>query len=150
MLPIIAGECTIPEGFPVMIARTVNTAGPLGTFSAQLDPEYWFFLERIVSKWTIPTDAASIPKLSLYRDGGQRSYWEAMDLRMISTPAIAFSSASQDRPKGTRLNHTVQLGIYFPPGALLQMRITGHVANDPATVKIAAVGRYVLAPEGLE
>ncbi len=140
------GTAQVPEGFPSVLAQLVNTSGPLGTFSYQLDPDYWFFLDVILSKWAVPTSAASVPRVSLFRERGNRSYWDPVDLQLIGTPGIAFTSGV----KGGRLNGFAQLGIYFPPGSALQMRITGQVANDPAYVKLAALGRYVFSPEGVD
>lgn len=138
---IMLGRRKVPEGFPTALYQSLSTAGPLGTFSFKLDEAYWFYLEAVIAKWAEPTAAASIPSLEIFRESANRNYIPTpVDLRLISSPGWAYSGKAA-------LGRVVGLGIYYSPGAAVQMRVTGHVGGDPASIKLVAFGRYVLEPE---
>lgn len=131
----------MPEGFTAILSQTVVTTAAQGIFSFKLEDDYWFFLEAVVGKWTAP-GVASVPSLEIFRAAGDRSLVATpVDFRLVGTPGEAPSQVAQ-------LGRVVGLGMYFPPGSALQMRLTGYVPNDPAAVVLAAWGRYVLDPEG--
>lgn len=135
----ILGTGKAPEGFTAVLAQTVLTSGNMGVFSYHLDPDYWFFLEAVIGKWTAPA-VSSVPNLEIFRASGNRSYIPVpVDFRLVGSPAEAPAGVAQ-------LGRVVGLGILFGPGAALQMRLTGYVPGDPATVVLAAYGRYVYDP----
>lgn len=138
-MAFLLGRGKMPEGFPAFLAQTLDTSGPLGTYSAKIDPDYWFFLEAVLAKWTAPT-VVSVPGIEIFRDGGSVGYFPApVDLRLITSPAEAPAGVAQ-------LGRVVGLGMYFPAGTALRMRLTGFVGGNPATVTMAAMGRYVRRP----
>lgn len=130
---LIMGRRKMPEGFPAVLAQSVVTAGPLGTFSYKLEDAYWFYLEAILAKWTAPT-VLSVPGVELFTDGGEASQPQPIDFRLLTSPAEAPLTVAQ-------LGRVVGLGIYYPPGAALRMRFTGYVAGNPAIISVAAFGR---------
>lgn len=136
------GRRKMPEGFPGVLAQTVDTSGPLGTFSYKLEEAYWFYLEAIFAKWTAPT-VLSVPGLEIFSDGGDAAQPQPVDFRLLTSPGEAPLTVAQ-------LGRVVGLGMYYPPGAALRMRFTGFVAGNPATIAVAAFGRYVLRPENGE
>jgi hypothetical protein len=132
----IMGRRQMPEGFPALLAQTVDTAGPLGTYSYKLEADYWFYLEAVLAKWTAPT-VLSVPGLQIFREGGQAGEKDPVDFRLLTSPGEAPLGVAQ-------VGRVVGLGMYFPPGGALGMRFTGFVAGNPATITVVAFGRYVL------
>lgn len=138
----ILGRGKMPEGFTAILAQEVVTTAGQGVYAYKLDPDYWFFLEAVVGKWTAPA-VSSVPLLEIFRSAGNRSYIaQPCDFRLIGSPGEAPAGVAQ-------LGRVVGLGMYFPPGSALQMRLTGYVPSDPALVVLAAYGRYVYKPEGV-
>lgn len=133
------GRRRMPEGFPAILAQSVVTSGPLGTFSYKLEADYWFYLEAILAKWIAPT-VLSVPGLEIFRDGGEAAQPQPIDFRLLTSPGEAPLSVAQ-------VGRVVGLGIYFPPGGALRFRFTGYVTGDPSIINVAAFGRYVLEPE---
>ena len=131
------GRRRMPEGYVVVLAQNVATTAATGSYSFKLDSDYWFFLEAVLGKWAAPA-VPSVPSLQILRTLGGRSYMTPpVDFRLVGSPGEA-------PPAGARLSRVVGLGMYFPPGSALQMEISGYVQGDPATIELAALGRYVL------
>lgn len=139
---LIMGRRRMPEGFPAVLAQDVVTSGPLGTYGYKLEAEYWFYLEAILAKWTAPT-VLSVPGLEIFQDAGDAAQPQPIDFRLVASPGEAPLGVAQ-------LGRVVGLGLFFPPGAAVRMRFTGFVAGNPATINVAAFGRYVLRPENGE
>lgn len=139
-MAFLLGRAKMPEGFPALLAQTVDTSGPLGTYTYKLDSDYWFFLEAVLAKWTAPT-VLSVPGIEIFRDGGSVGYFpQPVDFRLLTSPAEAPGDLAQ-------LGRVIGLGMYFPAGTALRMRLTGFVGGNPAAVTMAAMGRYVRSPD---
>lgn len=142
-LDLLLDRRRVPEGFPAALAQTVDTSDPLGTYSYKLDPDYWFWLEAIVAKWTAPT-VYSVPSVQIFRDGGNVGYFQnQVDFRLVTSPGEAPAGVAQ-------VGRLVGLGMYFQPGAALRLRFLGFVPGNPSSIAVAALGRYVLRPDDAE
>jgi len=132
----LMGRRKMPEGFPALLAQTVDTSGPLGTFSYKLEADYWFYLEAVLAKWTAPT-VLSVPGLEIYRDSADAGQKDPVDFRLITSPGEAPLGVAQ-------VGRVVGIGMLFPPGGAVRMRFTGFVAGNPSSIVVVAFGRYVL------
>lgn len=147
-LDLCLGRIGIPEGFAAAVGgRYTPSAGNVFA-NIPLERDYYFLLREIRAHWDQPTHA-SYPRLEVFREMGDRAYQagtlgqNAIDLQNLATPG-ARPAAS------TKLRRVVPLNFLFPPGSILQMKVSGIVSNDPASIDLVAIGRYVLKPEGMK
>lgn len=151
-LDLLQGKIGIPEGFAVAIGKTLSLLGTAAYFSFELEQSYWFCLKEIRAKWILPTGAGvgiSIPKISIFRDHGDRAYQQggisgsAIDLQNLTTPGeVATVNQIRVRP-------AVPMNLLFPPGSILKTRIDGYTASDPAALDLIYLGRYIHQPGGI-
>jgi len=134
----------IPEGFAGAIGQTVGLTEPFGWFSRTIDKDYCFFLERITAAWAAPV-TQSLPSIQLYRDTGQREIMQTpVELVNLSNPGQLADAGAQ---KGMTFPGE-PLGIMFERGATIRAQISGYVPNDPASIRIVMLGRFIRAQEG--
>lgn len=157
-LDLVQGKAGIPEGFAVAIGKTLDlSAGTAVYFSYEVEMDYWLHLREIRAKWAQPTGAGvgvSIPAIEIFRDLGDRAYQQgnlgvnAIDLRTLTSPGEFLASGVSVNTPYMKINvrPAVPLEMWFPPGSIMKIKVTGFTPNDPATMDIAAIGRYVLRP----
>jgi len=148
-LDLLLGRVGIPEGFTSALGgRYTFSAGNVFANIA-LDRGYYFLLRELRAHWVQPTHA-SYPRLEIFRDLGDRAYQagtlgqHAIDLTNLSSPGAQALATC-------KLKRVVPLNFLFPPGSILQIKISGIVSADPTTIDLAAIGRYVKKPpEGMQ
>lgn len=149
-LDLIQGKAGIPEGFAVALGKILTLSGSAAYWSYTLEQSYWFHLREIRAKWSQPTGAGvgiSIPSIEIFRDLSERAYQQgnlgvnAIDLRTLTTPGEIVAGKVKIRP-------SVPLEMWFPPGSIMKIVISGYTAADPATIDLTAIGRYILRPGG--
>lgn len=133
----------VPEGFTAAFGKTVSLTGPVGFFSWNIDPNYNFFMERILARWPNQSASNQFPMIQLFRDAGQRAYFSPpSDIRTLANPGEAQTVA-----RGLRYHGEPQ-GILFEAGAIIQGQISGYTADDPASIHLVIHGRMIRKQEG--
>jgi len=155
-LDFIQGKVGIPEGFAVAFGKVLDLSqGTAAYWSHELEMDYWLHLREIRAKWLQPSGAGvgtSIPAIEIFRDLGNRAYQQgnlgenAIDLRTLTTPGeVVLSGVAPTLPRmKINVRPCIPLEMWFPPGSILKVKITGFVPNDPPTLDLTAIGRYVL------
>ncbi len=148
-LDLCLGRIGIPEGFTAALGGRYTFSAGLVFANIPLERNYFFLLREIRALWTQPTHD-SHPRLEVFREMGDRAYQagslglNAIDLQNLTSPGA--------RPLAScKLKRAVPLSFLFPPGSILQMKVSGIVSSDPTTIDLVAIGRYVLKPpEGMK
>ena len=147
-LRLLHGDPEIPEGFSVFIGTGVfsfSDQRPIN-FQYRLESEYYFYLERIRSTFTAPSDGAwSGPNIELWRDKSNRPFQdEPVPLRLISTPGEVLNANDGTLPLA-KANYTTENSFWWEPGSILKSLFTLPAFNDELgsyTLEVVFKGRY--------
>ena len=144
LLDIMLGREKIPVGYPAALARRIQiTDSPLVIYNYQTHPQFWFNLFRIAYKGT---QDASITLFQSERQYVQELQGIGTNADLFTQPGNANDGLDTTRPLGK--NRGEFLNVWYPPGTVIQMNITGFTAGSGTNkIEVAAIGRYYTPDE---